>query len=70
MNGNEISVSSSVESSHLAASAASLMRCMAIMSSERSRPVSRWNSCSRNSMMRASKSSPPRKVSPAVDLTS
>ena len=43
MNGRLMSVSMTVESSHLAFSAASLSRCRAIWSFRRSMPVSRWN---------------------------
>ncbi len=70
MNGRLISVCITVDSSILAFSAASLSRCNAIGSLERSIPWSRLNSAISHSMMRASKSSPPRCVSPLVDLTS
>jgi len=60
MNGRLIAVSSCEESSHLARSAASLRRWRAMRSSLRSMPVSRSKSSISQSMMRWSKSSPPR----------
>ena len=70
MNGRLISVSSSVDSSILAFSAASFSRCSAIWSFERSMPWSRLNSAMIQSMTRWSMLSPPRWVSPLVDFTS
>jgi hypothetical protein len=69
MNGRLISVSSDDESSCFAFSAASLRRCSAILSFRRSTPCSSENLSARLSTMRWSKSSPPRCVSPFVDLT-
>ena len=69
MKGSTISVCSEVLSSHLAFSAASLSRCSAMRSWRRSMPVSRRNSSMSQSMIRWSKSSPPRKVSPPVART-
>ena len=69
MKGSTISVCCAVESSHFAFSAASFRRCRAMRSWRRSMPVSRWNSSISQSMMRWSKSSPPRKVSPPVART-
>ena len=70
MKGRLISVCITVDSSIFAFSAASFRRCRAIGSLERSIPWSRLNSATSHSMMRASKSSPPRCVSPLVDFTS
>ena len=70
MKGRLTSVSMAVDSSILAFSAASLRRCRAILSLRMSMPWSFLNSVARNSMSRWSKSSPPRWVSPLVDLTS
>ena len=70
MNGRLTSVSSVVESSILAFSAASLRRCMAIGSFERSIPWSFLNSASSQSTILWSMLSPPRCVSPFVDFTS
>ena len=70
MNGRLISVSSSVESSIFAFSAASFRRCSAIWSFERSMPCSFLNSPMIQSIMRWSMLSPPRWVSPFVDFTS
>ncbi len=69
MNGRLTSVCITVESSTLAFSAPSLRRCRAMRSLRRSIPWSRLNSSMSQSMTRWSKSSPPRWVSPAVDLT-
>ena len=69
-NGRLISVSSSVDSSILAFSAASFSRCSAIWSLETSTPVSFLNSWTSQSMIRWSMLSPPRCVSPLVDFTS
>ena len=66
MKGSTISVCWEVDSSHLAFSAASLRRWSAW---RRSMLVSRENSAISQSMMRWSKSSPPRKVSPPVART-
>ena len=70
MNGRLISVSTTLESSILAFSAASFRRCMAMASFERSTPWSFLNSARIQSMTRWSMLSPPRCVSPLVDLTS
>ena len=60
MNGRLIVVSSVADSSHLARSAASLSRCRAMRSWRRSMPVSVGKSSISQSMIRWSKSSPPR----------
>src|SRR5260221_4186591 len=70
MKGRLISVCSDEESSILARSAASFKRCNAIRSLRRSMPCSLRNSSASQSMIRWSKSSPPRCVSPLVALTS
>ncbi len=70
MNGRLMSVSLTVESSILAFSAASLRRCSAIRSLPRSIPSSFLNSEMIHSMMRWSRLSPPRCVSPLVAFTS
>ena len=70
MNGRLISVEAAEESSHLAFSAASLRRCLAIGSAERSMPFSRLKSSTSQRMTMSSMSSPPRWVSPLVALTS
>ncbi len=70
MKGRLISVCITVDSSIFAFSAASLRRCSDMGSFDRSMPWSRLNSAISHSMMRASKSSPPRCVSPLVDFTS
>ena len=70
MKGRLISVSIVVDSSILAFSAASLSRWRAILSRERSMPDSFLNSPTSQSWTRWSMSSPPRWVSPLVDLTS
>ena len=70
MNGRLISVEFCEESSHLAFSAASLRRCRAIVSFDRSMPFSLRNSSTSHWITRRSKSSPPRCVSPLVALTS
>ena len=64
MNGRLISVSSDDDSSCFAFSAASFRRWSAMRSLRRSTPCSFWNSSASASMMRWSKSSPPRCVSP------
>ncbi len=69
MNGRLISRCMSVESSIFARSASSFRRWSAMRSCFRSMPCSRLNSSTSQSMMRWSKSSPPRWVSPAVALT-
>ena len=58
------------DSSILAFSAASRSRCSAILSAPRSMPCSPRNVLTRWSMTRWSQSSPPRWLSPEVDLTS
>ena len=70
MKGRLISVCIRVDSSILARSAASRSRWSAILSCLRSIPCSLWNSSAIQSMMRWSKSSPPRCVSPLVAMTS
>ncbi len=60
MKGRLIGACSLEETSHLARSAASLSRCSAMRSLRRSTPVSPRNSSISQSMMRWSKSSPPR----------
>ena len=70
MNGRLISVSRTVDSSHFAFSDTSFRRCSAILSLRRSTLCSFWNPNTSQSMTRLSKSSPPRKVSPAVEMTS
>ena len=67
--GRLISVCRTVDSSIFAFSAASLIRCRAILSCWRSIPWSFLNSSHTQSIIFWSKSSPPRWVSPAVDLT-
>ena len=68
--GRFISVSVAVESSIFARSAPSLSLWSAILSVLRSMPFDFLNSSTIQSIMRRSKSSPPRKVSPLVALTS
>ena len=70
MNGRLMSVSITVDSSILAFSAASRRRCSAIRSLPRSMPSLFLNSATIHSMMRWSRLSPPRCVSPLVDFTS
>ena len=70
MKGKLTSVCTALDNSILAFSAASFRRCNAILSSLRFIPVSFLNSSAKKSMIAWSKSSPPRKVSPLVDLTS
>ena len=70
MNGRLMSVVAADDSSHFAFSAASRRRWMASLSPERSMPVSALNSRIRCWSSALSKSSPPRKVSPLVALTS
>ena len=70
MNGRLISVCTVELSSTLAFSEASFSRCSAIRSFRRSMPFSLPNSVAIQSMIRWSKSSPPRWVSPFVALTS
>ena len=69
MNGRLISVSSDDDSSCFAFSAASFRRWRASLSFRRSTSCSFWKLSARLSMMQRSKSSPPRCVSPLVDLT-
>ena len=59
-----------LDSSILAFSAASFRRWAAILSLRRSMPFSFWKASAIQSMIRWSKSSPPRWVSPLVDSTS
>ena len=70
MNGRLMFVFCEPDSSILAFSAASFNRCMAMASLLRSTPSDFLNSSMRNWMMRPSKSSPPKCVSPLVDFTS
>ena len=70
MKGRLILVERTVDNSILAFSAASLRRCSAILSCERSMPVSFLNSLITHSMTLLSKSSPPRCVLPLVAFTS
>ncbi len=70
MNGRLISVLVVLDSSIFAFSAASLSRWRAIRSFARSMPSAFLNSSASQSMIRWSKSSPPRWVSPFVDRTS
>jgi hypothetical protein len=65
-----ISVCSADDNSILAFSAASLSLCKASLSFLRSIPLSFLNSEIKYSTTALSKSSPPKKVSPLVDLTS
>ena len=69
-NGRSMTVSRTLESSQRAFSAASLSRCMAMRSSRIATPVSSSKVSIRYCMTRRSKFSPPRKVSPAVEMTS
>ncbi len=70
MNGRLISVLVELESSIFAFSAASLNLCKAILSEAKSIPLDFLNSLTIHSIIRWSKSSPPRCVSPFVDFTS
>ena len=70
MKGRLISVLCVPESSIFAFSAASLRRCNAIRSFDRSIPLSFSKLAISQSITRRSKLSPPRCVSPLVDLTS
>ena len=70
INGKFISVCAADESSIFAFSAASFNLCRASLSDFKSMPLSFLNSLARYSTMASSKSSPPKKVSPFVDLTS
>ena len=70
MKGRLTSVLVVLDSSIFAFSAASLSRCSAMRSFERSTPWSFLNSSLSHSMTRWSKSSPPRCVSPLVERTS
>mmetsp|Transcript_27894 Transcript_27894/g.70116 ORF Transcript_27894/g.70116 Transcript_27894/m.70116 type:complete len:234 (+) Transcript_27894:758-1459(+) len=70
MNGRLTSVCAVEDSSHLAFSLASRRRCTASLSPLRSMPDSCLNSLVRCCSSVLSKSSPPRKVSPLVALTS
>ena len=69
INGRLISAWPTVDNSLLAFSAASLSLCKAILSCLRSMPCSFLNSSVSQSMTFRSMSSPPRCVSPLVDLT-
>ena len=70
MNGKLIVVCVKVLSSIFAFSAASFKRCFANLSLVKSIPVSFLNSSISKSIIRLSKSSPPRRVLPLVDKTS
>ena len=70
MNGKLISVCSAEDSSILAFSAASFNLWSASLSDFKSIPLSFLNSDTKYSTIELSKSSPPKKVSPLVDLTS
>ena len=70
MYGRLISVEVELDNSILAFSAASFSRCRAIGSLRKSTPSSFKNSSAKKSMILWSKSSPPKWVSPLVDLTS
>ena len=70
INGRFISVSIAEDNSIFAFSALSFSLCSAILSLLRSMPWSFLNSATSQSIIRRSKSSPPRYVSPLVDLTS
>ena len=70
MNGNEICVCIVPDKSFLAFSAASLTRCIAILSFDKSTPWSFLNSSTTQFMIFSSKSSPPSLLSPAVANTS
>mmetsp|Transcript_7798 Transcript_7798/g.22142 ORF Transcript_7798/g.22142 Transcript_7798/m.22142 type:complete len:227 (+) Transcript_7798:359-1039(+) len=70
MKGRDTSVWFKPSSSRLAFSAASRMRCMASRSPDTSMPLSFLNSATRWDRSASSKSSPPRRVSPFVALTS
>ena len=70
MKGRFISLSRVEDSSIFAFSAASLSLCRAILSLDRSMPWSFLNSVISQSIILWSKLSPPRWVSPFVDLTS
>ena len=70
INGSEICASVVPDKSFLAFSAASFKRCIAILSWDRSIPLSALKFSTNQSMILLSKSSPPRCVSPLVDRTS
>ncbi len=70
MNGRFTDVSVVDDSSFFAFSAASFSRCAAILSLDRSTPWLSLNVLTSQSMSAWSQSSPPRWVSPEVDLTS
>ena len=70
INGRLISVCSAEESSIFAFSAASFNLCKASLSDFKSMPLSFLNSEIKYSTTALSKSSPPKNVSPFVDLTS
>ena len=70
MNGKLISVWTELDNSIFAFSAPSLSLCKANLSLRRSMPFSFLSSSAKKSMILWSKSSPPRNVSPFVDLTS
>ena len=70
MKGRLMVVSCTVDSSILAFSEASLSRCTAILSFDRSTPCSFLKVSTSQFMTRSSQSSPPSWVLPLVDLTS
>ena len=70
INGRLISVCVAEDSSILAFSAASFNLCKANLSFAKSIPLSFLNSSIKYFTIASSKSSPPKKVSPFVDLTS
>src|SRR5699024_9272560 len=70
INGNEICVCDTPDKSFFAFSAASFKRCVAILSCDKSIPFSLRNSCTIYSIIFSSKSSPPKRLSPAVEITS
>ena len=70
INGKLISVCVADDSSILAFSAASFSLCSASLSDFKSIPFSFLNSFNKYSTIELSKSSPPKNVSPLVDLTS
>mmetsp|Transcript_2048 Transcript_2048/g.3620 ORF Transcript_2048/g.3620 Transcript_2048/m.3620 type:complete len:217 (+) Transcript_2048:1333-1983(+) len=70
INGKLISVCAADDSSIFARSAASRRRCRASLSFDKSMPLSFLNSATKWSNKTWSKSSPPKCVSPFVDLTS
>ena len=70
INGRLMLVVVAVDSSFFAFSAASLRRCRAILSADKSTPSAFLNSSIIHWVTRLSKSSPPKRVSPLVERTS